>query len=74
MVSLPDSTQTATIYGGRDGLVLATDIKNVSTLGHKTVYPSKEETIGIQIPTKNNEIPAHSVLHAGPCKREEMDQ
>ncbi|KAL9126660.1 MAG: hypothetical protein Q9175_007880 [Cornicularia normoerica] len=74
VVSLPNSTHTATIHGGRNGFILATDTKNVSTLGHKTVYPSKEETVGIQIPTRDNEIPAHTVLHAGPCRTGEMDQ
>lgn len=74
VVSLPNSTEIATIHGGRNGLILATDTRNVSTLGHKTVYPSKEETVGIQITTRNNEIPAHTVLHVGPCKSEEMDQ
>ncbi|KAF6218246.1 hypothetical protein HO133_006208 [Letharia lupina] len=74
IVSLPNSTRTATIPGGRNGLILATDTTNVSTLGHKTVYPSKEVTVGIQIPTRNNEIPLHTVLHAGPCTMGEMDQ
>lgn len=73
-VSLPNSTETATIPGGRNGLILAVDTKNVSTLGHITMYPSKKETVAIQIPTKDNEIPAHMVLHVGPCRRDEMDQ
>ena len=55
-------------------MILAADTKNVSALGHKTMYPSKEETVGIQIPTRDNEIPAHRVLHAGPCKEGGMDQ
>ncbi|CAF9941799.1 hypothetical protein IMSHALPRED_002907 [Imshaugia aleurites] len=74
VVSLPNSTETATIHGGRNGLILATDTKNTSTLGHKTVYPGNKDTVGIQIPTRDNEIPAHTVLHAGPCKKGEMDQ
>ena len=74
MVSLPNSTETATIQGGRNGFILATDTKNVSTLGHKTVYPSKDVTVGIQIPLRDNEIPAHTVLHAGSCNPGEMDQ
>lgn len=73
VVSLPNSTETLTIHGG-DGLLLAADTKNVSTLGHRTVYPSKNQTVAVQIATKNNEIPAHSVLHSGPCKRREMGQ
>ena len=53
-------------------MALATDTKDVSKLGHTTVYPGKEETIALQIPTQNNEIPAHTVLHSGPCTWEEM--
>ncbi|KAL6712881.1 hypothetical protein ACLMJK_009593 [Lecanora helva] len=67
VISLPNSTQTATVPGGRNGLILAIDIKNVSTLGHITVYPSNQTTVVLQIPTANNTIPAHSVLHNGPC-------
>ena len=53
-------------------MALAADTKNVSKLGHTTVYPGKEETVALQIPTRNNEIPAHTVLHSGPCSWEEM--
>ncbi|MCJ1460423.1 hypothetical protein MMC28_010805 [Mycoblastus sanguinarius] len=67
VISLPKSTQTATVPGGRHGLILAADTANVSTLGHITKYPSKQETVGIQIPTANNEVPPHTVLHEGAC-------
>ena len=53
-------------------MALATDTKDVGELGHRTVYPSKEGTVVLQIPTRNNEIPAHTVLHSGPCTWEEM--
>ncbi len=71
VVSLPNSTQTATIQGGRYGLILAADTANASKLGHITKYPSMKETVAIQIPTANNEIPSHSVLHEGACRHEE---
>lgn len=67
VVSLPNSTQKATVQGGRHGLILAADTANVSTFGHITMYPGKKETVAIQIPTANNEIPPHTVLHGGPC-------
>jgi hypothetical protein len=67
VVSLPNSTQTATIYGGKNGLIIATDMANVSTYGHITTYPSNHETHAIQMPTLYNEIPAHTVLYEGPC-------
>ncbi|KAK0513388.1 hypothetical protein JMJ35_004374 [Cladonia borealis] len=71
VVSLPNSTQTAIIHGGRYGLILAADTAKASTSGHITKYPSKKETVAIQIPTANNEIPSHSVLHGGACRQEE---
>ena len=73
VISLPNSTQTATVPGGRNGLILATDIKNVSTIGHITVYPSKKETVVMQIPTADNAIPPHTVLHEGPCVKSEQN-
>lgn len=71
IVSLPNSTQKATIRGGRYGLILAADTANASKYGHITKYPSKKETVAIQIPTANNEIPSHSVLYEGACRYEE---
>ena len=71
MVSLPNSTDTATIHGGREGLILAADTMNVSALGHYTNYPSQKSTVALQIPTANNEIPPHAVLHAGACGKGE---
>ena len=74
VVSLPNSTQTARIHGGRDGLILAADTANASTFGHITKYPSTKDTVAIQIPTANNEIPSHSVLYEGPCRHEVSEQ
>ncbi|KAI9712067.1 MAG: hypothetical protein M1820_001776 [Bogoriella megaspora] len=71
VISLPNSTQQARIQGGRHGLILAADTANVSTLGHITNYPSKHETVALQIPTVNNEIPSHQVLHEGACVPDE---
>lgn len=72
VVSLPNSTQTATVHGGRDGLILVTDTADASTFGHITKYPSTKETVAIQIPTADNEIPSHSVLYEGACRYEEF--
>ena len=74
VISLPNSTQIASVPGGRRGLVFAVDTANVSTLGHITNYPSDQETVALQIPTLNSQIPAHTVLHDGPCKLEEQNQ
>ncbi|KAL9599317.1 MAG: hypothetical protein Q9219_003944 [cf. Caloplaca sp. 3 TL-2023] len=67
VVSLPDSPETATIIGGAEGLILAADTANVSTVGHFTDYPSKDLTVGLTIPVAGNEVPEHTVLHMGPC-------
>ena len=74
VVSLPNSTQTALIYGGRHGLIIAADTANASTFGHVTTYPSHKETVAIQIPTANNEIPPHRVLYGGPCKSDQENE
>ncbi|KAI4172655.1 MAG: hypothetical protein LQ343_003395 [Gyalolechia ehrenbergii] len=71
VISLPNSTTTATF--GANGLILATDTKNVSILGHTTTYPSREQTVGLVIRVKGNVAPEHVVLHEGPCGREELN-
>ena len=70
-ISLPTSEDTVTVKGGPYGLILATDIASVSTLGHSTVYPSHEQTIGVVVPLTGNQVPVHRVLHAGACTEEE---
>lgn len=69
VVSVPESGQSATIKGGKDGLIIAADTADVSRKGHDTKYPSEQETIGIQIPTADGKAPAHTVLYPGPCKK-----
>ncbi|KAI4176785.1 MAG: hypothetical protein LQ348_005939, partial [Seirophora lacunosa] len=74
VISLPASNgQAATIRGGANGLILAADIANVSTLGHTTVYPSKAQTVGLTIPLVGNRVPEHTVLHPGPCTKRDQD-
>ncbi|KAL8804740.1 MAG: hypothetical protein Q9200_005696 [Gallowayella weberi] len=69
VVSTPESQQSAIIKGGKDGLIIAADTKDVSRLGHDTKYPSGEQTIGIQIPTVDGKVPPHTVLYSGPCRK-----
>ncbi|CAJ2509353.1 Uu.00g143790.m01.CDS01 [Anthostomella pinea] len=57
----------AYVTGGEFGLIFAADTADVSTEGHRTQYPSSTQTIGLQLPTLNGEVPAHDVLHSGPC-------
>ncbi|KAL8783537.1 MAG: hypothetical protein Q9195_009355 [Heterodermia aff. obscurata] len=67
VISLPASNDTATVEGGSNGLILATDIAAVSAQGHTTVYPSKERTIGLVVALANNTVPVHTVIHSGAC-------
>lgn len=73
VISFPNSSAEATIYGGRNGLILATDIASVSIYGHITKYPSDQVTVLLQIPLANNKVPDHTVLHEGPCRRGELN-
>ncbi|KAL8707612.1 MAG: hypothetical protein Q9220_007399 [cf. Caloplaca sp. 1 TL-2023] len=67
VVTIPNSTQTVTIRGNRNGLVLAADIKDLSILGHRSVYASDRQTVIVQIPVAGNRVPAHRILHGGAC-------
>lgn len=67
-ITLPDdNTTSAYVSGGEFGLIFAADTADVSEKGHRTQYPGITETIALQIPVKDNKIPAHTVLHSGPC-------
>ncbi|KAI1295734.1 hypothetical protein F5Y03DRAFT_371717 [Xylaria venustula] len=67
-VSLPgDETSGVYIAGGEFGLIFAADTEDVSATGHRTQYPGTTETTALQIPTVDGKLPAHSVLHPGPC-------
>ena len=54
-------------------MIIAADTSNVSQKGHNTDYPSDQETTAIQIPIHGGVVPEHTVLHAGPCKKEETE-
>ncbi|KAL8735403.1 MAG: hypothetical protein Q9166_000948 [cf. Caloplaca sp. 2 TL-2023] len=73
VISLPTSRDKATVTGGANGLILAADIAAVSAQGHTTVYPGKEQTVGVTIPLAGNKMPEHTVLHPGACTAKEQD-
>ncbi|KAI4249799.1 MAG: hypothetical protein L6R40_000588 [Gallowayella cf. fulva] len=73
VISLPTSRDKATVEGGANGLILAADIAAVSKIGHTTVYPGKDQTVGVTIPIAGNKVPAHKVLHPGACTAKEQD-
>lgn len=71
VLSLPTSSETATVQGGAYGLILAADTAAVSDKGHITRYPGKKQTIGLTIPVVGDKVPEHKVLHQGACTEEE---
>lgn len=73
-ITLPNGTDEAWVRGGRNGMILAVDTASVSTFGHNTTYPSKENTIALQIPVEGGVMPNHTVLHGGPCAHGEQMQ
>ena len=70
--TLAPAASEAWIEGGRNGLIIAADIRSHSRYGHFAEFPSNAATVVVQIPTANEEIPDHDVLHSGPCGWEEM--
>ena len=72
VVSLPRANYTATIHGGKHGIIVAADTAAVSREGHITNYASDRETIALQIPTAGQAVPMHTVLHEGPCTAAEQ--
>lgn len=83
-ITLPNTTTTskteAWITGGKYGSILALDTPDVSTWGHITKYPSDQETVGLQIPLREEEgegggvvLPGHVVLYEGGCVGEEVN-
>lgn len=55
------------IHGGKNGLIIAADTADVSDDGHITVYLSREQTVGLQIPFRDGVVPPHRVIHEGAC-------
>ncbi|XXH05718.1 hypothetical protein Hte_012154 [Hypoxylon texense] len=67
-ITLPnDANTSALVPGGQFGLIFAADTRDVTPDGHRTQYPGVTETIALQIPTRDGKVPAHSVVHMGPC-------
>lgn len=74
VITLPDNSSTTfTTDGGEFGLLFATDTADLTEQGHGSFFPGPTESITLQIPTKNNEIPKHRVLNANkPCTANEV--
>lgn len=70
-IQIHNSTSEAWIIGGRYGLVFAGDTN--TTNGHSYTFPSGDDTVILNMPTANGQVPAHQVLHAGQCLPSELD-
>ncbi|ROW14979.1 hypothetical protein VPNG_03465 [Cytospora leucostoma] len=67
-ISLPNNASSnAYVEGGEFGLIFASDTADLSTKGHRTVYPGNTETVALIIPTKDGLVPNHTTVHNGPC-------
>ena len=64
---LPAYLNEAYITGGRHGMLIAADLKEIAAKGHVTVFPGTDRTIIAQFPVADNRVPEHCVLHVGPC-------
>lgn len=69
---LADKYNEVYIEGGRYGWLIAADTADVAAQGHITDFPSDERTVVAQFPVKGNKAPPHSVLHKGPCLKEDL--
>lgn len=69
VISLPHANDTAYVVGGsgQQGIIFAADTANVSGDGHRTVYPSNEVTVALQLPVADGKVPQHVRLHGGAC-------
>lgn len=59
-------TESLYIAPGVSSLIIAVDTDTRSP-GQLTYYPGDEETVALQIPFKDGNVPKHTVVHAGPC-------
>jgi hypothetical protein len=71
-ITLPNSTAEAWVQGGQYGMIIAADSTEYSTYGHITTYPSRADTVALQIPFGGGYYPTHSLLYEGPCRWSEV--
>ncbi|KAK8102378.1 hypothetical protein PG984_015524 [Apiospora sp. TS-2023a] len=74
ILTLPDNP-AAGFYAMRDmpsGIFFAADTADLSHAGHGSVFPGYTSTIFLQIPTLDNKVPEHTVLHAGVCTAKDI--
>ena len=71
-ISNPHNDQIGIIHGGKNGLIIAADTADVSDDGHITVYPSREQTVALQVPFRDGIVPPHRLVYEGACKGHEV--
>ncbi|RYO95633.1 hypothetical protein DL764_007631 [Monosporascus ibericus] len=69
-ITVPGDESNGLYVAGGD-ILFAADTANISRRGHRSQYMGVTETVILQIPTRHGEIPAHTVLHQGPCNASE---
>lgn len=74
-VTLPNnSTASVTTTGGEQGLLFFKDTASVTKRGHGSYYPGVTETIFLQIPVKDGDLPDHRVLfNNAPCSGNQFE-
>jgi hypothetical protein len=71
-ISLPNSKDETYIQPGPLSTLLVIDERNISIAGHITEFPGSETTLIAQFPVAGNQVPAHTVLHSGPCDLDDV--
>ncbi|KAK4949670.1 hypothetical protein LTR10_011511 [Elasticomyces elasticus] len=66
-----EPTETLYIAPGVNSLIIAVDTDKRS-LGHLTYYPGDVETVALQIPFQDGDVPKHTVIHGGPCQADNV--
>lgn len=73
-ITLPNNaSQSAYVPGGEMGLIFAADTADVTKIGHRTQYPGVVETVALQVPTTDGQIPPHEVLYMGACNAPDVN-
>ncbi len=72
-ITIPGSSQEVTVVSGKRSLLIAADTADVSRTGHVSSLVGEEEGTSLMIPTANNEIPPHRVIHAGACQEQDLE-
>ncbi|EXJ68051.1 uncharacterized protein A1O5_08666 [Cladophialophora psammophila CBS 110553] len=60
-------TTLAITPGSPHQILIAADT-DARAKGHLTFYPGDGETVALQIPFRDGAVPAHMVVHEGPCR------